>query len=114
MNLSMATVRASALVLLAMSASCTLSSGDEHVDSRSDALTTYEVGPGKAFASLKDVATRLKPGDVVNLYGNATYAGDVNLTAAGTVASKITIHGVRVNGKRPVLSGGDNTLHVAG
>jgi len=101
-------------MLVAMGASCAIPSEGEPVGSQSDPLTTYEVGPGKPYASLKDVAGRLKPGDIVNVSGNATYAGDINLTASGTAASKITIRGVRVNGKRPILSGGDNTLHVAG
>jgi hypothetical protein len=97
-----------------LTASCAGESEDPNVESSSAALTTYEVGPGKPYASLKNVASLLKPGDVVNLYGGTTYAGDVNLTVAGTAASKITIHGVPVNGKRPVLSGGTNTLHVNG
>ena len=98
-----------ALCLVALGACVASSDSDESVGVQSEALTTYEVGPGRTYASLKDVAGRLKPGDIVNLYGNATYAGDVNLTANGTAASKITIRGMRVNGKRPVLSGGDNT-----
>jgi hypothetical protein len=38
----------------------------------------------------------------------------VDARDTGTAASKITIRGIAVNGKRPVLSGGDNTLHIAG
>lgn len=110
-----------AFALLAVAAACTPpgsgageAAEDENTAQKSEALTTYEVGPGKPYASLKDVASRLKPGDIVNVAGNATYAGDVGLTASGTAASKITIRGVRVNGKRPILSGGDNTLLVEG
>lgn len=33
---------------------------------------------------------------------------------AGTAAQKITIRGLRINGKRPVLSGGNNTIEAAG
>jgi len=73
---------------------------------------TYQVGPGKPHASLKTVASLLQPGDVVEVSGNTTYAGDVKLTKSGTNSNKITIRGVRVNGKRPVLSGGTNTLEV--
>src|SRR5690606_5214681 len=54
----------------------------------------------------------LQPGDVVEVSGDATYAGDVKLTKSGTASKKITIRGVRVNGKRPLLSGGTNTLEV--
>jgi hypothetical protein len=78
------------------------------------AAATYEVGPGKPHASLKSVTSLLQPGDIVEVQGNATYAGDVKLTKAGTASKKITIRGIRVNGKRPVLSGGTNTLEIAG
>ena len=105
-----------ALALAAMSPACMVSGGEndneDSTEAQASALTTFEVGPGKAYASLKDVALKVRPGDVVNLYGNATYAGDVNLTVSGTDASPITIRGIRVNGLRPVLSGGTNTLHV--
>lgn len=74
--------------------------------------TTYQVGPGKPHSSLKAVASLLQAGDVVEVSGNTTYAGDVKLTKSGTDSNKITIRGVRVNGKRPVLSGGTNTLEV--
>ena len=73
---------------------------------------TYEVGPNKQYKSLKDVASRLQPGDVVELEGNATYAGDIRLTRSGTPDKKITIRGIPVSGKRPVLSGGTNTLEI--
>ncbi len=72
----------------------------------------YEVGPGKAFASLQDVAPRLAPGDVVEVEGGATYPGDLTFTQSGTAASKITLVGRRsASGERPVLSGGTNTVH---
>src|SRR6185295_4704752 len=73
---------------------------------------TYEVGPGKPYASLGDVAKQLQPGDVVEIQGNASYPGDVKLRKPGTAGAKITIRGVAKNGKRPVLSGGTNTLAV--
>lgn len=73
---------------------------------------TYEVGPNKQYKSLKDVASRLQPGDVVELQGDATYAGDVRLTRSGTPDRKITIRGIPINGKRPVISGGTNTLEI--
>jgi hypothetical protein len=75
---------------------------------------TYQVGPGKPYASRKAVASLLAPGDVVEVMGGTTYAGDVKLTKQGTSAKKITIKGVRVNGKRPVLAGGTNTIELAG
>lgn len=75
--------------------------------------TTYNVGPGQPYSSLQQVSSLLKPGDVVQVYGNATYSS-VSLSKSGTAAAPITIRGVRVNGKRPVFSGGTNTLDVSG
>ncbi|WP_437743992.1 right-handed parallel beta-helix repeat-containing protein [Sorangium sp. So ce1504] len=75
---------------------------------------TYEVGRGKPYASLAEVAPRLAAGDVVLVEGDATYPGDLFFKKSGTEAQKITIRGVRVNGRRPVLSGGTNTVVFAG
>ena len=73
----------------------------------------YEVGPGKAFASLQDVAPKLLPGDVVEVEGGNTYPGDITLTQSGTAAARITLVGkLSASGKRPVLAGGTNTVHV--
>lgn len=74
----------------------------------------YEVGPGKAFASLQEVAPKLAPGDVVEVEGGVTYPGDLNFTESGTAAAKITLVGKRsAGGARPVLSGGTNTVHFS-
>lgn len=75
--------------------------------------TTYEVGPNKPNKQISDVAARLQPGDVVEVQGDATYS-TVELESAGTAARPITLRGVRVNGKRPVVSGGENTILVLG
>ncbi|WP_437590665.1 right-handed parallel beta-helix repeat-containing protein [Sorangium sp. So ce1000] len=75
---------------------------------------TYEVGRGKPYGSLAEVAPRLAAGDVVQVEGDATYPGDLFFKKSGTEAQKITIRGVRVNGRRPVLSGGTNTVVFAG
>ncbi|WP_437814514.1 right-handed parallel beta-helix repeat-containing protein [Sorangium sp. So ce1078] len=75
---------------------------------------TYEVGRGKQYSSLAEVAPRLAAGDVVEVEGDATYPGDVIFKKSGTEAQKITIRGVRVNGRRPVLSGGTNTVVFGG
>lgn len=74
---------------------------------------TYQVGPGKTYTSLQAVAAALKPGDVVQVSGDAVYGGGIRLSQSGTSSSKIRIVGVRVNGKRPVLSGGTNTIEFA-
>lgn len=71
---------------------------------------TYQVGPSRTYKKLQDVQALLAPGDLVEVDGNATYPGDIILTRPGTVVNKITIRGLRVNGLRPILSGGTNTI----
>ena len=71
---------------------------------------TYQVGPTRTLKKLQDVAPLLAPGDLVEVDGNATYPGDIIFTVPGTPTNKITIRGLRVNGLRPVLSGGTNTV----
>jgi hypothetical protein len=75
---------------------------------RSAAATTYSVGPTRALKTLQDVQLLLAPGDVVELDGDATYPGGVyfRIGQSGTVAQKVTIRGIKTNGKRPVISGG--------
>jgi hypothetical protein len=77
------------------------------VETQASALT-YKVGSGQTYSSFSALPV-LKPGDVVEVNGDATY-GAIVLSAAGTDAAKITIRGIRVNGKRPVISGGTNTV----
>ena len=72
--------------------------------------TVYQVGPGRTYTTLQQVTGLLNPGDVVEVDGNATYPGDLVFTRPGTAAQPITVRGVRVNGQRPVLSGGTNTV----
>jgi hypothetical protein len=89
--------------------------GAETADAAQALLTpTYEVGPGKPYASLQAVASKLKAGDVVNVYGGTTYSGDIRLTQSGTSTNPIKIMGIAVNGARPVLSGGTTTIEFAG
>src|SRR5690349_47683 len=71
---------------------------------------TYQVGPTRTYKKLQDVAPLLNPGDVAEVDGNATYPGDLIFTRPGTAVNKITIRGIRVNGLRPVISGGTNTV----
>jgi len=51
------------------------------------------------------------PGDVVQVDGNATYAA-VRWTTSGTAAQPIRRVGLRVNGARPALQGGANTMEL--
>lgn len=74
--------------------------------------TTYQVGPSRTDKNLGAVADKLKAGDVVELDGDATYPS-VSFDRSGTAAAKITIRGVKVNGKRPVISGGTNTIEAS-
>ncbi len=71
---------------------------------------TYPVGPGKPYASLQAVAGLLNPGDIVEVDGDTVYPGGVVFDRPGTADQPITIRGLRVNGSRPVLSGGANTV----
>lgn len=79
---------------------------------RASALT-YQVGPSRTYKTLGAVASLVNPGDVVEVDGDATYPA-VAFTRNGTSAAPITIRGIRVAGKRPVLSGGTNTIELAG
>ncbi|HRI71274.1 MAG TPA: hypothetical protein PK156_43875, partial [Polyangium sp.] len=74
---------------------------------------TYQVGPGKTYTNLGDVVNLLQPGDIVEVTGDQTYPGGVTFDQPGTTAAKITIRGMRVNGKRPMISGGNNTIEAA-
>ncbi len=73
-------------------------------------LATYQVGPTRLFHTLQEVAGLLNPGDVVEVDGDYTYPGGVAFSRPGTASEKITIKGIRINGKRPVISGGINTV----
>ncbi len=75
---------------------------------------TYHVGPGRKLAHLRDVAPLLRPGDLVLVDGDATYAEDVRFTEPGEAGKRITIRGVRVNGRRPVIRGTVSAVELAG
>jgi hypothetical protein len=75
--------------------------------------TTYKVGPTRPFPNLQAVADLLDPGDIVEVDGNVTYPGGVVFEQPGTKTQPITIRGLRVAGKRPIVSGGTNTVTFA-
>jgi len=68
----------------------------------------YFVGPNRPYTTLQQVAGMLLPGDVVFVDGGHTYPGGVVFNQPGTEQQKIQIRGIRVNGNRPVISGGFN------
>jgi hypothetical protein len=80
---------------------------DGAIEPQTSALT-YRVGNGQTYSGFSALPA-LKPGDVVEVNGDATYP-PVILRAAGTATAKITVRGIRVNGRRPVISGGTNTV----
>ena len=73
--------------------------------------TTYLVGSARQYTTLLQVAPLLNPGDTVLVDGDQTYAGDVIFRRSATLQNRITIKGVRVNGKRPLISGGTDCVH---
>ncbi len=87
--------------------------GAEGTGAAAPGAATYRVEPGTQYPSLGAVRTFLKPGDVVEIVGGYTYPGGVKLERAGTAESKIVIRGVRRDGKRPILQGGQNTIEAA-
>jgi hypothetical protein len=69
---------------------------------------TYHVGPARAITQLTDLPS-LDPGDLVLVDGDATYDGGVVIEGEG-----VTVRGVPVAGRRPVIAGGTNTIEVRG
>ncbi len=102
--------RATALMvvlgLLALLALLTLASTAE--------ATTFFVGPSLPLRDLGAAARLVRPGDRVEVEGDARYPGDVVFRESGTALAKITIVGRRVHGRRPVLAGGSTTLEFRG
>jgi MYXO-CTERM domain-containing protein len=74
---------------------------------------TFEVGPGKEFAQVADVLPMLSAGDVVEIQGNATYE-PFDFRVNAEAGNPITLRGVLVDGKRPVFSGGEDTIILYG
>ena len=66
--------------------------------------TVYQVGPTETYPNLFSVAPLLGPGDVVQVDGDVTYAGGVVFSNNGAAGNPITIQGIPINGKRPVLA----------
>ncbi|MBN1306965.1 MAG: hypothetical protein JXA18_03545, partial [Chitinispirillaceae bacterium] len=68
---------------------------------------TYLVGSGRTYATLHDIVDRLKPGDVVQVDGNAAYPSGAQFSRSGTADQRITVSGMRsAGGTRPLITGG--------
>ena len=80
------------------------------VTARTAGATTYQVGPTRTYKTFSAVPT-LRPGDIVEVDGAATYP-PVVFSDSGTTAQKITVRGIPVGGQRPIISGGSNTVEV--
>lgn len=76
------------------------------------APTTFRVGPSRTYSSLSAVAPLLRAGDLVEVDGGITYS-PVEFTRSGSPDKPITIRGIAVSGRRPVVSGGTNTVHFS-
>src|SRR5262245_60111449 len=90
----------------------------EEVNRGDGGITTkskrYQVGPTREYKMMSQVAPLLEPGDVVEVDGDFTYEDEVVFTKHGRADAKIVLKGLRVNGKRPVLKGGNSTVHLLG
>jgi MYXO-CTERM domain-containing protein len=71
------------------------------------AADTLSVGPGKTYAGIADAMPKANPGDVIEVQGGNSYPGMIWLRddQGGTKDKPVTIRGIKVDGKRPVLSG---------
>src|SRR5438128_1584994 len=68
---------------------------------------TLRVGPGLTYTTIQAAVTDAKAGDVVEVQGDATYNGMIWLKDSwgGAKGNPVTIRGIPVNGKRPILTG---------
>ncbi len=75
---------------------------------------TYQVGPTRTYATLPALfsAVDLGPGDVVEVDGNVSYPGNIVMPSSdgGAAGNPVTLRGIKVNGLRPKLVGGTNTI----
>ena len=74
---------------------------------RAAGAVTYQVGPSAHYTEINDVMDLLRPGDIVEVQGDHTYAGDLWFRddQNGEDDNPVTVRGVRVNGRRPVVAG---------
>jgi hypothetical protein len=70
--------------------------------------TTYRVGSARPYQTLQQVAPLLTAGDSVLVDGDQSYAGGIVFTEPGNPGARILVAGIRINGNRPVISGGSD------
>jgi hypothetical protein len=83
---------------------------------RAAVATTYEVGPGKAYANIGDVPWEsLQPGDTVLIYYRSTpYKEKWVICRQGTAAAPIIVRGVPgPAGELPIIDGNGATTRLA-
>ena len=77
---------------------------------------TYQVGPGRSHPTLDSLfaAVDLGPGDLVEVDGGVSYPGGIIVPAAdgGAPGNPVVLRGLRVDGLRPLLEGGVNTIEI--
>ncbi|HEU4410805.1 MAG TPA: right-handed parallel beta-helix repeat-containing protein [Polyangiaceae bacterium] len=78
----------------------------------SAAAAVYRVGPHGDYDEVADVASRLEPGDVVEVEGGYKYDA-FELGRSGAPGRPITVRGLRRGGRRPTLVGGRAGLTVS-
>jgi hypothetical protein len=71
---------------------------------------TYTVGPGETYEQIAELPA-LGPGDVVEITGGSTYDA-FELWDSGASGDPITIRGIAVDGVRPIIAGGVNTVAI--
>ncbi len=74
---------------------------------------TYEIGPDKNHTRIDEVTDLLVPGDTVLVDGDHTYEGGIVFTETGSIDKPILIKGLKINNKKPIISGGVNCVHFS-
>lgn len=75
-----------------------------------DQEPTYQIGPDRIYKTLQEITGLLNPGDIVEVDGDHIYPGEIIFNRPGTSLEKIHIKGIRINGNRPIISGGVNAI----
>ena len=97
---------AAAALLCSASASLCLTSDPGAAHAETHRVTNDE----QLFIASRQV----KPGDVIEIEGGKTYKGRIFFEQQGEPNKPITVRGIKKDGKRPILKGGDNTVYASG